>query len=202
MDLISESRFEDVTISGITLKEDKLTSKQFNDTIFENCDFSSTVFESCSFINCKFKNCNLALIKIPRCDIENTSFLQCKMLGIDWTVVKWRPFNPKKKPKFKIYFKNCFLNYNIFIGLRIINAKFDECCLKDAYFENADLQGTNFTNSDLEGAVFSDTDLREADFSEAKNYNINAQINRVTKAKFSFPEAMSLVYALDIEVIS
>lgn len=201
MDLINETDFEGITVSGTILKEERVVSKRFNDTTFENCDFSGSVFESCSFINCKFKNCNLSLLKIPRCEIENCSFQQCKMLGIDWTVVKWRTANPKKKTKFKIQFKNCFLNYNIFIGLHIFKATFDECCLKDAYFENADLQGTDFTNSDLEGAVFSDTNLQEANFSEAKNYNIDAQKNKITKAKFSFPEAMALVYALDIEII-
>lgn len=200
IDLIEETHFEDISLNCIILTNDTLASKHFIDTVFENCDFSSTTFDNCTFINCTFTNCNLGLIKIPECKFENCTFIKCKMLGINWTVVNWKRMNPKKKSNFNLYFKDCFLNFNLFISLNIINGKFDNCCLKDVCFENANMQGTDFTNSDLVGAIFDQTNLKEANLSRAINYRIDAQKNIISRAKFSLPEAMSLIYALDIEV--
>lgn len=200
MNILDNTRYEYLTISDITHTEVSFLATHFHDCTFVNCNFSGSAFDSCAFINCTFTECNISLIKIPRTEIENCMFTRCKMLGIDWTVARWKSFNPKKKVKFKIGFKQCYLNYNIFIGLHMIGVVFNECCLKDAYFETGDLEKANFTVSDLEGAVFSDTNLKEANFADAKNYNIDATKNIITKAKFSFPEAMSLVYALDIVI--
>jgi len=40
--------------------------------------------------------------------------------------------------------------------------------------------------------------LTEADFTGAKNYAIAASSNTLKKTKFSLPEAMGLLYSLDI----
>ena len=45
-----------------------------------------------------------------------------------------------------------------------------------------------------------DTNLMKADFRGAKNYVISPQDNRVRKAKFSFPEVLSLLKCLEIEI--
>jgi len=40
--------------------------------------------------------------------------------------------------------------------------------------------------------------LTEADLSKARNYLIDPGLNQLKKAKFSLPEAMSLLYNMDI----
>jgi hypothetical protein len=40
--------------------------------------------------------------------------------------------------------------------------------------------------------------LTQADFTGATNYAIAASLNTLKKTKFSLPEAMSLLYSLDI----
>ena len=42
--------------------------------------------------------------------------------------------------------------------------------------------------------------LTEADFTGAKNYAIAPGMNTLKKTKFSLPEAMSLLYNLDIKL--
>lgn len=42
--------------------------------------------------------------------------------------------------------------------------------------------------------------LTKADLRQAKNYSIRPDSNKIKKAKFSLPEAMLLLYGLDIEL--
>ena len=48
--------------------------------------------------------------------------------------------------------------------------------------------------------VFTGANLTRADFRGAKDYVISPQDNRVRRAKFSFPEVMSLLRCLEIEI--
>lgn len=195
------SMFEQLVIKDLIITDKELNYMSFYECDFDGCDFSKVTFGACTFSDCKFTNCNLTLVRIPSSKIENTTFSACKMVGIDWCVAVWRKVLPnKKRPDFTIQFINCVLNYSIFIELNLTRAKFIDCALHDTGFENADLSFANFTGSDLQGAIFRDTNLTKADLSKAKNYTINASRNIITKAKFAFPEALSLVYALDIEL--
>jgi fluoroquinolone resistance protein len=54
------------------------------------------------------------------------------------------------------------------------------------------------TLTDFSNSRFQHTNLTEADFTGATNYAIAASLNTLKKTKFSLPEAMSLLYSLDI----
>lgn len=53
----------------------------------------------------------------------------------------------------------------------------------------------------MTNTLFSNTNLTEADLSAARNYHITPGQNVLKRAKFSLPEAMSLLYSLDIDLI-
>ncbi len=72
------------------------------------------------------------------------------------------------------------------------------CQAMDVDFREANLTKANFTNTDLSKSLFINTVLKEADFRSARNYDIDASQNDIEKAKFSLPEAMSLLYSLNI----
>lgn len=144
----------------------------------------------------------MSLIKIPNTHFQNVTFDKCDMIGVDWTVACWLLSSSKRqKQSFPIQFKDCRLNHSIFIGLNLANVVFNACVMKEVFFEDAFMIGARFDDCVLEGSVFKNTILREADFSSAKNYDINVRANDVSKAKFSLPEAMSLIYSLDIDVV-
>ncbi len=65
----------------------------------------------------------------------------------------------------------------------------------------ASLPGSDFSGTDLAGSLFNATDLSGADLSAARNYAISPAANRLKGAKFSLPEAMALLYCLDIKVV-
>ncbi len=71
----------------------------------------------------------------------------------------------------------------------------------DVDFRETDLAQANFKGTDLADSLFVATDLTEADLSQARNYRIDPSQNIVKKAKFSLPEAMSLLYGLDIVLV-
>lgn len=83
----------------------------------------------------------------------------------------------------------------------LYQSSFSNCILKEVCFEDTDLECSKFTNSDLTDSTFKNSILRKADLSTAKNYNINANLNDIKQAKFSFPEAISLIYSLEIEIL-
>jgi uncharacterized protein YjbI with pentapeptide repeats len=68
-------------------------------------------------------------------------------------------------------------------------------------FREADLSGASFGATDLSESLFSSTDLSEADLSRARNYSIAPGRNVLTQARFSLPEAMALLYGLDIVLV-
>jgi uncharacterized protein YjbI with pentapeptide repeats len=68
----------------------------------------------------------------------------------------------------------------------------------DVDFREVDLFQADFAGTDLSESLFSNTNLTEADLSRARNYRIDPGQNVLTQAKFSLPEAMSLLYSLDI----
>jgi uncharacterized protein YjbI with pentapeptide repeats len=72
---------------------------------------------------------------------------------------------------------------------------------KDVDFREVDLSGVDFTGTDLADSLFADTNLTEADLSKARNYTIEPVKNILKGAKFSLPEAMSLLFNLDIVLV-
>jgi fluoroquinolone resistance protein len=65
-------------------------------------------------------------------------------------------------------------------------------------FAEADLTLANCTFTDFTNSRFQHTNLTQADFTGATNYTIAPNLNTLKKTKFSLPEAMALLYGLDI----
>ena len=97
--------------------------------------------------------------------------------------------------------KEKFLHYCNFSNLNLKKAAFLDSTLKECHFTEACLIEADFHNTDLSGSIFHSTDLFKADFSGAKNYEIDLRVNKVKKAKFSFPEALQLLLGFEIEIV-
>ena len=167
---------------------------------FADCDLSQADLSHNVFRDCRFTHCDLSLATFHETSFDRVTFEDCRLTGINWTAMAWRKPTGRKRSSFPIKFRRCSLNYSVFVGLSMYKARFEDCVLKETAFEDADLEESSFTNSDLEGATFQQTNLQKADFSTARNYTINVCANRTRGAKFSLPEALSLLYALDIDL--
>jgi fluoroquinolone resistance protein len=54
---------------------------------------------------------------------------------------------------------------------------------------------------DFTHSLFVRSNLHNVDFTESSNFTLNVLVNRVSKAKFSRFEALSLLEGLDIELV-
>ena len=174
----------------------RLVSSQFTDCTFVNCTFVEAVLLDCRFSNCTFKDCDMSLLQMPGTIYSGTHFVDSKLLGINWTQGNWGN-NLLNKP---LVFDRCVLNHSTFIGLTFQKIKIKDSIASDVDFREADLREADFGGTDLSESLFSQTDLTKADLSRARNYSISPEENTLKRARFSLPEAMSLLYKLDIKL--
>ena len=184
--------FNDLKFSNRDLSE-----KVFEACTFNKCDFGETVFKRCKFIECQFINCNLGVAKIANCRFSDVVFEQCKLVGIDWTSANWSSLalgSPIKMHK-------CVINDSSFFGLNMKGMVLVECKAHDVDFREGNFTDANFTLTDFAHSVFNKTNLTCANFQDATNYRIDINNNKVTRAKFSRQEAVSLLEGLGIDLV-
>ena len=188
---LADEIIEDVDLSGQIL-----TAAKFSDCDFINCRFVETELHSCRFVNCEFKGCDLSLLQIPGCTFSGTSFLKSKLLGINWTVADWS--GPRLNDP--LLFRSCIINHSVFIGLHLPEIQVIECEAADVDWRESNLEKADFSGTDLTDSQFTNASLKQADFSQARSYTILPDECDITQAKFSLPEALSLLYNLNINL--
>ena len=191
------AHYTDQVFKEIHLEQAHLVSNEFHDCTFGRCSFVETIFQGCRFVNCVFQHCDLSLVQMPDCSFAATRFESSRVIGVNWAKAHW----PATRLGDSIGFFKCAINHSTFIGLNLRRIQIQECVAVDVDFREADLSQANFAGTDLSDSLFLATNLTQADLSRARNYQIDLSQNVVKKAKFSLPEAMSLLYSLDIVLV-
>jgi fluoroquinolone resistance protein len=173
--------------------KDSLPKADFELCQFIHCNFSSADISGVNFTDCDFENCNLSSAKTIQTTFNNVRFRDCKMLGLH--------FETTNEFLFTVNFKNCQLNLSSFYRRKMKKTVFDNCQFKEADFTETDLAEAIFSFCDLENAKFENSVLEKADLRTSFNYSIDPEINKMKKAKFSYPEVIQLLakYQLEIE---
>jgi fluoroquinolone resistance protein len=153
------------------------------------CQFLRTTFRQCRFEQCVFEKCDVSLLKVPESSFIGVRFLHAKMLGIDWT---------QAATPLTLAFHGSNISHSMFTRLSLQKMEMVECVAREVDFTGTNLTRANLGKTDFQGSRFADTNLSYADFSKAVNYAIDPRTNRLKKAVFSVPEAMSLLSAFDI----
>lgn len=175
----------------LTLTNETVEATEFEECNFVGCTFIGCELKKCKFLNCTFTNCLLSAVKFTGSSFIEIIFTQCKVIGIDWT---------KTGQLRDLQFDKCEINYSNFTLLKIPKMKILDCIAKEVDFTEADLQESVLQNTDFENSIFNKTNLSKADFRGAINYYIEVKNNIISKARFSLPEAISLLKSLNIEV--
>ncbi len=187
--IFTSEYLRDAQFNGIIISDSVFTDKEFYKCSFENCNMNKVKFGSCRFEDCEFNNCDLSLAKFNMSEFIDVRFYESKLLGINWTEVR---------SPLRILFKKCKLNHSTFFGLHLRQVIIEDCIANEVDFTDASLVKTNCTMTDFLGSKFKNTDLSYADFTKATNYNINPNYNKIKKAVFNLPEALTLLQGLDI----
>lgn len=188
----SDADFKELRLNGAHLE-----SAEFHDCTFIDCTFVESVFHACRFAGCLFRDCDLSLVEIRGSAFSSVRFERCSLVGVNWTQAAW----PAVLLGVPLIFSGCALNHATFIGLSMQGVKITECTAVNVDFREADLSRGDFSGTDLAKSLFGNTDLTGADLSQAQNYDIDPGRNTLKGAKFSLPEAMSLLHNLDIILV-
>lgn len=192
----SGEQYDERRFTGLQLPSAEVESAHFTDCVFEDCDFSEARLSSCRWADCTFRRCDLSLVDLSDSAFSGVRFEECKLVGVNWTLADWDQLRLDDR----LGFKACNMNHSTFIGLKLPQLHVIDCQASNLDFRGADLCEADFSGSDLTDSLFGETDLRQADFRKARNYSISPLDNKISGAAFSLPEAMALLYHLDISL--
>lgn len=193
----SQQQYFAVSFNCLDQRDLVCIGSEFEECSFVDCDFSGATFEACRFINCTFNRCQLSLISLPYTRLFGLSFLQCKLLAVDWTRATWSQYHKD----FELSFRQCLLNDSSFFGLTLQALVLDECKVHDVDFREGDFSQALMTSCDFSYSLFMRTNLQGANFSESSQLSINVLENQLQGAKFSKFEAVYLLESLGIELL-
>jgi fluoroquinolone resistance protein len=193
----AEPYYGDQVFEEVGLERGQLVSSEFYDCRFIRCSFVESVFRDCRFVDCVFYACDLSLLQVPNSAFASTRFEDSKLIGVNWTRADWAAARVGSP----VSFLRCALSHSTFIGLGLRGVQIKDCLAVDVDFREADLSGADFSGTDLAQSIFGNTDLTQADLSRARNYHIHPGQNVLRQARFSLPEAMSLLYSMDIILV-
>ena len=193
----SQQQYLEKTFTNLELQELLCTATEFEECSFVECNFRSATFAHCNFINCSFTRCELSLINLPYTRLFGLAFVECKLVGVDWTRATWSEYHRD----FEISFRQCILNDSSFFGLTLHSLVLDNCKVQDVDFREGDFSTAVMIYSDFTHSLFMRTNLQGADFTDASQYSINVLENQLQGAKFSKHEAVYLLESLGIELV-
>ena len=192
----SELEYQGVTFRLNDYRKALVEKIEFVECKFLKCNFREAQILSCKFNHCTFVDCDFGLVSLKNSQFMETTFKKCQLIGINWTETSLA----RKHYIKPVDFIECVLNHCTFTGLSLKKLQISHCVSHNVDFSDADLTQTNCRQTDFASSRFHHTCLTGADFTGATNYSISVIDNPVNNAKFSLPEAMSLLDGLGIEL--
>jgi fluoroquinolone resistance protein len=161
------------------------------DKRFNGLDLISTNLQRGKLVDCVFEDCALNAVDFKDANLQ-ASFINCKIQGIN--------FFTAKRTFLSLKFERCLIRYSSFAELTLNSTSFENCTLEHVDFADAKLVSAKFNGSTFNECVFKNTDLSKADFRDSRGYAIDPMLNKLTKARFELPEAVSLLAPFNIRL--
>ncbi len=185
---------KDLSFSNEDFSSQSFDGYTLSNCVFEKCDFTNSSFEGVSLWDCDFKECNFSLVNLKECTMQNITFEDSKIVGIDFSRCNTSLF-------FSIKATKSFLQYCSFSSLNMKRVNFNRSKIVQCRFDETNLSEAQLIGVDFAGSTFHNCDLSKANFEKAVNYVLNPCENKIKKAKFSSPECLGLVKALDVDIV-
>ncbi len=187
----SADRFSEQSFAKLTLSSPDPAGRRFEDCRFVDCQFSGPALRGAAFLNCAFQGCDCSNWDVTGLRFVGVLFEGSKLVGIDWT-------KTNRDPLTAFNFEECLLDYGDFSRLKLPKLKLVRCSVKGVNFERTSMLGADCRGSDFSESVFSETELTKADFRDARGYALDPRTNKVKAARFSAPEALNLLAAMEV----
>lgn len=169
---------------------------EFLECEFENCTFEECTVQNCRFTDCKFYHCTIISLSAKHTEVKRAEFDKCNLIGVHWNELL--PAGRICEPIHKL--KNCCFKYSSFVDMNFKRFDFSGNSILESAFETCDLTESSFQDCRLNATQFIKNDLRGANFRGAAGYQIDIITNKISDAKFSFPEAINLLNGLGIMI--
>lgn len=187
-----ESSNYDLVFTKVDFAEENIQGYEFEACSFRQCSFAHCDLSKVDFIDCQFENCNLMMAKPTDTGLKDVQFKGCKLVGFDFSLCN--------DFLFQVEFDSCQLDYAIFSKKKMKKTRFTKCSIVETDFTESDLTESVFHECQLDGSTFYYTILEKADLRTATNFNIDPEVNRIKKAKFSVFGLPGLLQKYDIKI--
>lgn len=192
---------QETYIEGQIITDKKFHKLTIEQCKFVDCDFENCVFEECKiirciFVNCRFYNCAVLTLSSKFSEVKNVILKKCNLIGIHWQELL--PSGKYARSIDKL--EDCYIKYNSFVEMSFIKFDFKSNSIQESVFEQCNLSESNFQNCRLDGTHIYKCDIRKSDFRGATGYIVDISSNKMTNAKFSYPEAIHLLDTLQIKI--
>lgn len=186
--------YDNQIIEGVKLEKERFTDTEFTECEFISCIFEECFLSRCRFNDCKFVDCNIVSLKTEDSQIRGLEFKHCNLIGIHWSefISKGQISSPIRK------MSDCYLKYNTFMDMNFRKFDFRSNVIQDSLFDECDFMDSNFKGCRLERTQYIHSNMQKADFREAREYQIDIKTNKLSGARFSFPEVISLLNGIGI----
>jgi fluoroquinolone resistance protein len=158
---------------------------------FSSCDLSEVHFTGI-LDSCVFTECNLSLTSFQDAKLQGVSFVNCKLEGVDFTKVNTLGLT--------LSFAGCLIRSCNFSFVELNKTSFKDSELADTDLIGCSLKQSSFVNAVFRNVTFHATNLEKADFTGASGYAINPLTNQIKGAKFSLPDAVSLLECMGVKL--
>jgi uncharacterized protein YjbI with pentapeptide repeats len=183
---------EKIVVRGLRAGAGDTREREIERTDFHDCDFTGQDFFKAALESVTFTRCNLSMADFRSAKLQGVRFVECKLVGISF--MEADPF------ALQIQVESCKVMGCLFGGMRLRKVVLRDCDFQDCSFVGADLSEADFSRSTFRASEFNTTNLQKADFRGASGYQINPLSNNVKRARFSLPEALSLLGYLGVEL--
>jgi fluoroquinolone resistance protein len=188
---MSDNYFENIQFNELDILGNIASGAEFVECHFTAINFESFNLSRLKFIDCEFTKCSFNNVSVKSTIFRSPKFNHSKMMGINWTEA-----GTFSSPMFN----ECLIDYSVFQKLNLKNGSFLNCKMAEVDFYEAQCVKVSFQGSMLYGTTFNGANLSEADFRGATEYSIRVLETNISKAKFSMPEAISLLDSLNITI--
>ena len=192
----AEKQYENETFRGLTLAGDEVSDAVFLECEFIDCVFSGVTLRGSLLRDCRFTHCRIDTPKGRETGVQHCEFSDCFL-----SAVVWHEFTTGNRYASVLRgIKDSTLRYNTFSQMAFPKCDFSGLRIVESIFAECDLSRASFRGTDLDRTEFFRCDLTQADFRDAVGYKVDVLSSKVKGARFSLPEAVSLLGGLGVKI--
>ena len=191
-----EHIYEGERIEGLSVVGESWEDRVYLDCTFTDCCFSEAEFRRVTMRDCKMIRCRLENLHGRESSMQRMEFDGCFFSGIQWHEF----LSGNRYAELLSALANVSMRYCTFSQMKFPRFDFSGTRFVESMFAECDLSAASFRGTALDRTEFFRCDLTNADFRDAAGYRVDVPTCRVKGARFSFPEAVSLLGSLGIKV--